>query len=116
MEYPKEQIEELKRYCRGLSAVTEGGVTYLYLQGLPLPTGCQPAECDALLCPQPRDGYPSRLYFSIQIQGLYTRNWNVSNARIVERNWFAFSWRVDTMNPTLAQLLIAHLNGFAKEK
>src|SRR5208337_2625947 len=116
MGYPKEQVEELKRYCQKLNAVTEDGVTYLYLEGLRLPTRCQPVECDALLCPEPKDGYPSRLYFSSQIQGAYTRNWNVSNARIVERNWFAFSWRVDTANPTLTQLLIAHLNGFAKEK
>jgi len=116
MEYPKEQIEDLKRYCKKLSAVTEGGVTFLYLEGLRLPAGCQPAECDALLCPEPKDGYPSRLYFSSQIQGPYTRNWNVSNARIVERNWFAFSWRVEMANPTLSQLLIGHLNGFVKEK
>ena len=116
MDYPREQIEELKQYCRKLSAVTEGGVTYLHFEGLRLPSGCQPAECDALLCPGPRDNYPSRLYFSTQIQGPYTRNWNASNARIAERNWFAFSWRVDIPSLTLTQLLIAHLNGFAKEK
>lgn len=116
MDYPKEQVEELKRYCQKLSAITEGGVTYLYLEGLRLPPGCQPPECDALLCPEPKDGYPSRMYFSSQIQSPYTRNWNVSNARIVERNWFAFSWRVELANPTLPRLLIAHLNGFAKER
>jgi hypothetical protein len=46
----------------------------------------------------------------------FTRNWNVINARIGEKNWFAFSWMVNLTLPTLAQLLIAHLNGFAKEK
>jgi hypothetical protein len=116
MEYPKEQIEELKLYCQKLSAVAESGVTYLYLEGLRLPAGCKPAVCDALLCPAPKDGYPSRIYFSQQIEGPYTRNWNVSNARIAERNWFAFSWRVELANPTLSQLLVGHLNGFAKEK
>jgi hypothetical protein len=114
--YPTEQIEDLKRYCAKLSALPEGQVTFLYMQGLSLPAGCQPSVCDALLCPAARDGYPSRLYLSVKVASPYARNWNCSNARIGERNWFAFSWKVDLNDPTLTQLLIAHLNGFAKEK
>jgi len=116
MEYANQQIEDLKRYCVKLSTLTEGGVTFLYLEGLRLPMGCQPAVCDGLLCPEPKDGYPSRLFLSAQISGPYTRNWNVSNARIGEKNWYAFSWKVDLVGPTLTQVLVAHLNGFAKEK
>ena len=116
MEFPKEQIEELKGYCSKVSALEEGGVTFLYLQELRLPPGCEPTICDALLCPVTRDGYPSRLYFSVQVNPPYIRNWNVSNARIGEKNWFAFSWRVNLAEPTLAQMLVAHLTGFAKEK
>jgi hypothetical protein len=116
MEYPKEQIEELKSYCSKLYAFVEGGVTFLYLEGLRLPDGCNPKVCDALLCPVARDGYPSRLYLSAQVAGPYTRNWNVSNARIGEKNWFAFSWTVKLTSPTLAQMLVAHLTGFTKEK
>jgi hypothetical protein len=116
MGFPSEQTDELKRYCTKLSVLTEGGVSFLLLEGLRLPAGCQPSMCDALLCPVAKDGYPSRLYFSVQVTSVYTRNWNCSNARIGERNWVAFSWKVDQQNPTLPQLLIAHLNGFAKEK
>jgi|SRR5450759_2998867 hypothetical protein len=116
MEYPKEQTDELKRYCAKVSALPEGGVTFLYLEGLRLPAGCTPSVCDALLCSVPKDGYPSRLYFSAKVESPYTRNWNVSGARICEKNWFAFSWRVDIQNPTLAQALLAHLTGFTKEK
>ena len=116
MTYPQEQIEELKRYCSKVSLLTEGVMAFPYLEGLRLPAGCTPAVCDGLLCPSPKDGYPSRLYFSAQINGQYTRNWNVSGARIGEKNWWAFSWKVDLSAPTLAQLLTAHLNGFAKEK
>jgi hypothetical protein len=114
--YPQEQIDELKRYCTKLGSLTEGGVALFSLEGLRLPAGCNPLTCDALLCPVAKDGYPSRLYFSAQISGPYTRNWNVTNARIGEKNWFAFSWKVDLTQPTLAQLVLAHLNGFAKEK
>jgi hypothetical protein len=116
MTYPQEQIDELKGYCDKVSALPEGGVTFLYLQGLRLPAGCEPAVCDGLLCPMERDGYPSRLYLSVQVRSGYTRNWNVSNARIGEKNWFAFSWRANPANPTLAQILISHLTGFIKEK
>lgn len=114
MDYPAEQIEALKPYCAKLGKVAEGGVTLFLLSELRLPAGCTPQTCDALLCPVARDGYPSRLYFSVLVSGPYPRNWNVSNARIAERNWFAFSWRVDLPQSTLVQLLIAHLNGFAK--
>ena len=116
MAYPKEQSDELKPYCKTVSILPEGGIDFLHLEELRLPAGCTPTGCTALLCPVAKDGYPSRLYFSVQITGPYTRNWNVTNARIGENNWWAFSWRVDLSSPTLAQLLIAHLNGFAKEK
>jgi hypothetical protein len=94
-----------------------GSATYLLLEKLRLPEACEPQECDALLRPfTGGDGYPSQLYFSVQIRSSYTRNWNVSNARIGEKNWFAFSWRVNLVSPTLVQMLLAHLTGFTKEK
>ena len=114
MSYPAEQIEQLKPYGDNLSAVTEGGSTYILLENLWLPAGCDPSRCDALLCPTPKDGYPSRLYLSTQVVCGFPRNWNCINARIAERNWFAFSWRVDGSTQTLQELLVAHLAGFAK--
>jgi len=116
MDYPKDQIEALKAYCSKLSALTEANIIYLYLEGLHLPSGCQPQVCDALLCPVQRDGYPSRLFFSEQITPPYPRNWNITNQRIGEKNWWAFSWRVDLPSPTLLEMLLSHLSGFAKEK
>ena len=114
---PKEQTDDLKRYCRSLGYFEEGALVYYLLEGLRLPEGCQPAECDALLCPVERDGYPSRLFFSEKVTCVYTRNWNVSDARIGERNWHAFSWKITLPGTaTLVELLLAHLGGFAKEK
>jgi hypothetical protein len=113
--YPTEQIEELKRYCGKVSGIAEGGGTYLLLEQLRLPNGCEPGSCDALLRPfAGAEGYPSQLYFSAQIKSPFARNWNVSNARICERNWFAFSWRVTLATPTLAHILIGHLTGFTR--
>jgi hypothetical protein len=115
MPYPKEQTDELKGYCKKVSLLPEAGVEFLYLEELRLPAGCNPAVCDALLCPVAKDGYPSRLYFAVQVSSQFARNWN-GTVRIGEKNWSAFSWKVDLASPTLAQLLVAHLNGFAKEK
>ena len=116
MDYPKPQIEELKAYCRKLGELQEGGVTFFSLEGLRLPIGCKPEICDALLCPTPRDQYPSRLFLSIKVKSPYDRNWNCENARIGEKNWFAFSWKVEGTNLTLVQILTGHLLGFTKPK
>lgn len=116
MDYPEPQVEELKRYCRKLGAVQEGGVTFYSLEGLCLPAGCDPPVCDALLCPTSRDQYPSRLFLSVKVKSPYDRNWNRENARIGEKNWFAFSWKVEGANLTLAQILTGHLLGFTKPK
>jgi hypothetical protein len=114
MTYPKEQIDELKRYCLKVSALTEGN-TYFLLEGLRLPAGCEPAVCDALLRPfKGADNYPSLLYFSVKVTAPYSRNWNVLNARICERNWNAFSWNLTLPSPTLAQMLVAHLTALTR--
>lgn len=114
MSYPVDQTDALKPYCNKLSSFEEGGITFLLLEKLKLPDGCTPAECDALLCPVAKDGYDSRLYFEAKIECRYNRNWNAADVRIGQRNWFAFSWRVAPPMATLQDLLIAHLNGFAK--
>jgi hypothetical protein len=116
MDYPKPQIEQLKAYCRKLGVLQEGGVTFFSLEGLRLPTGCEPQICDALLCPTSRDQYPSRLFLSIKVKSPYDRNWNCENARIGEKNWFAFSWNVEGTNLTLLQILTGHLLAFTKPK
>ena len=114
MSYPLEQVEKLKPHCTGLAELTEGGVVYFFLENLRLPDGCDPPRCDALLCPSPKDGYPSRLYFATQVGCGFPRNWNAANVRIGERIWTAFSWKLDGRPLTLEEILIAHLAGFAK--
>ena len=76
------------------------------IENLHLPDGCQPQIVDALLCPTPRDGYQSRLFFSVQITG-QARNWN-GNIRVLERNWFAISWQVPP-GLRLYEILLVHL-------
>lgn len=106
--YPEDQVAELKLLCPDVSRVEEAGCTFLLLPGLYLPEGCNPARTDALLCPTPRDGYASRLFFAERVQSKPERNWNATGVRIAERNWHAYSWKTNP-NLRLAQMVAAHL-------
>ena len=107
MVFPLEQVEALKRITPNLSYAEEGGYPYLLIKQFALPDGCNPAVVDLLLCPRPRDGYSSRLFFPQVISGIPVRNWN-GNLRALERNWCAISWRVPD-NLTLVETLLIHI-------
>lgn len=110
MDLPEDQLNELKVYSSGLALGSEGGTSFIHIPGIKLPPGCSPAECDALLCPTPREGYNSRLYFSSKISSRTPQNWNANSVQILGRNWFAFSWRTPT-GQRLAQMVATHLKG-----
>lgn len=112
MAFAADEIAELLQLVWRVHQAEEGGFTYFLLPELSLPDGCTPAMLDALLCPMARDGYSSRLFVAEQIahRGPGT-NWNALNVRILERNWFAVSWRVNG-GLRLAQLVRGHLDAF----
>ncbi len=111
MHYAEDQLSELKLLCRDVREIQEGGCSFLFLPALHLPDGCTPQSRDAILCPFPRDGYASRLFFAEKIQSNNQCNWNASGVRIAERNWHAFSWQTNA-NLRLAQMIAAHLRAF----
>ncbi len=113
--FPADQIDELRSLCEGVAACEEASVTYLRLAKLALPAGTTPDRVDALLCPTPRDGYSSRLFFALLLASPFPRNWNASNVRIVDANWHAYSWKIDAPGPfRLAQLVSMHLDGLRR--
>jgi hypothetical protein len=105
----EDQIAELKSFCSEVFVGIEGGITYYLLMGFQLKDGCAPSKTDLLLCPTARDGYPSRLFFGERITSSKQQNWHASTFRILERNWFVYSWRLDKPHPRLASMLSAHL-------
>ena len=112
MSLPLDQVEEMKLIASNPLVYTEGGVDFILLSAFSLPDGCCPIISDLLLCPTPRDGYNSRLFFDQKIQpadrpGRQAINWNGS-VRIAERVWHAFSWRTPS-HLRLAQMLSIHL-------
>ena len=110
MSFSTDQVAELKNLCPEVSEVKEADYTYVLLPGLNLPEGCSPARTDALLCPSPREGYVSRLFFSEKVKpgSGPEPNWNSNGVRIAGRNWHAYSWRTSP-NLRLVQMVAAHL-------
>lgn len=100
-------LDELRALCPAAKKFVEAGGVFYLLPDFALPEKASPARCDLLLCATPRDGYDSRLFFPVKPQGPQQLNWN-SEARIVERNWSAYSWRtMPGLRPM--QQLAAHL-------
>src|SRR3569832_144830 len=110
MKLPHDQVVELKSIFSHAGYCEEGGSPFIYIPELILPDGCTPDRVEALLCPTARDGYPSRLFFSAIVSGKKQPSWNSKDVRIIERNWFAYSFRVRE-GLRLAQLVAAHLGG-----
>lgn len=109
MSYPEDQLAELKRLCPDAASGTEGGIVYFLLPGLGLPDGCSVAQADTLLCPTPRDGYSSRLFFDRVVASRQPLNWHMQNVRILDRNWNVYSWKVNRTGLRLAQMVLEHL-------
>lgn len=105
----EDQITELKSFCSEVFVGTEGGITYYLLKDFQLKEGCSPIKTDLLLCPTTRDGYPSRLFFADRITSPKQQNWHASTFRILDRNWFVYSWRLDKPHARLTSMLSAHL-------
>ena len=100
---PSDELEELKRICSGAKEMPEGGITFILLPNL---TISGQGEVDGLLCPQARDGYPTRLFLSRQIPGK-GNNWTPH--RILDRSWTSWSWTGVGAELRLAEILANHL-------
>src|SRR5713101_4471851 len=105
MQIPPDQIEELKAAFPTAFSAEEGGSTFFLIPNFELPAGNSPAVVDVLLCPTAdRHGYPSRLFFAQQVKSPKALNWNTNSVRILERTWYAYSWKVNQPGLRLMQL------------
>lgn len=109
MDISEDQIAELKELCPEVSRAEEGGFTYFLLPKLQLPEGCEPAVCDALLCPSMRDNYPSRLYFRQVVKSKQALNWHMQNIVILGVPWSVYSWKTMPRERRLIQMVAEHL-------
>jgi hypothetical protein len=86
----------------------EGGQVYIYLPALKLPSGCSPAQTDALLCLSQHSGYPTRLFLAHRVNGR-GQNWNTY--RILDREWHSWSWNHIRGDRRPMEILAEHLRG-----
>ncbi len=116
MAWSDNEIEELKKYYSDVMMAEEGGFTYFLIKEVKLPSYCSPSKVDVLLCPMSREGYTSRLFFANKItnnmEGAKTLNWNSNDQRILDRNWHAYSWKINKDDLRLAQMMADHLRAF----
>lgn len=112
--FPQDQIAAVKSVYPEIASASEGGCNYLKILGVKMPDGCNPKTVDVLLCPQPRDGYPSRLFVSARVSHKgKTQNWNPQHAVVIlGSGWWALSWKLAKAENTLLQLIMAHLDAF----
>lgn len=101
---PEDQIGELRHFQSDLQYIEEAGHPYILLKSMKLPDGCEPKECDALLCPDSHLGYEARLLFSTKINSRNQLNWHYS-VNLFGKNWYAFSWQLNNVNLRLIQIL-----------
>jgi hypothetical protein len=111
MNFPEEEINELKSMFPGVCHAQEGPYDYFLIPGLKLPPNCAPDTVDVLLCPNQREGYNSRLYFAEVVQSGKSMNWNAQGVWIMNRAWYAFSWQLQPAERRLSQMVAAHLRG-----
>ena len=108
MDFPEEEVQELKTlFGSDIKSTAEGGLPYFLIPKVRIGT----KEVDAVLCPRPRDGYPSRLYLAQKIEDGSARNWN-GNLLLANRNWFAVSWKLSNEKVRLSQMMALHLRAF----
>jgi hypothetical protein len=106
------QIEALKPLASSVQIATECGEEFFYLTDVTLPDGCSPQKTDILLCPHPRDGYTSRMYFAHKIDCPHMSaqpNWN-GHMYVLDRSWHAFSWRLQPQE-RIINLFAEHIRG-----
>lgn len=104
-------LASLKRFSSEVSTFTDGGLRYIHLPALRLPDGCAPSSCDALLCMDARDGYPTRLFFASRIETKVRElNWNLAPV-VAGAVWQAYSWTgVQSTQPVA--VLMGHVQAF----
>lgn len=106
----EEMLNEVKHlFCPEARVLTEAGLSYVHLPHMKLPTGNSQSSCEALLCLQKRDGYPTRLFLSTALIGK-GQNWTVHN--IFGKAWHTCSWNYVEFMGRPTDVLAQHLRAF----
>jgi len=109
------EIDPIAAMCTGVvERRTEGTDAFIMMEGLRINVRGTVHQRDALLCLNPRDGYPTKLYLSERVPhgGKHAPNWNASLYYILGRKWHSWSWRDVPAKQPSASILADHLEAF----
>lgn len=101
-------LAAMKELCPDAAGFQEAGREYIFLPGLKLPPGRQPATTDGLLCLSEHEGYATRLFLATR-HAEVGGNWK--EFRILDRTWHTWSWNHIPNNQHPLQVLAEHLRG-----
>lgn len=104
-----DRLNEFRVIYPEAKEMSEAGFDYVHIPLLVMPQGNTPAENEALLCPQMRDGYITRLFFLLPIPG---KGDNWTQHHILGRTWHSCSWQNVQQEQSLVQILLGHLEAF----
>jgi hypothetical protein len=101
-----DHLSELQTAYSDAKILSDGGIEYAYIPKLILVNGNNSIEMEALICPQMRDGYSTRLFLSAPVPNK-GQNW--TQHQILGRTWHSWSWKNVPANQSLVQILMGHL-------
>ncbi len=100
------EFEKIKAIHPPAQLHKEGGSPVVLLPALPFKAAGRPVTMDALLHPSSHSGYATRLFFERRIEG---RGGNWTEHRVLERQWWALSWKDVEASLPWPAILFAHL-------
>ena len=105
------ELRPIAALCSGaVRYMEEGGLRYVYMEGLKFYVRGTEKQMNALLCLNyPNSSYPTKLFLPANL-GLGL-NWN-GNAYLLAQPWFSWSWQGVSPNQPPIAILAGHLEAF----
>ena len=100
----------MKTLCDGCRLLREGGNPIVLLPAFPFRSAGRDLQMDLLLHPGAHSGYITRLFFERQVEG---RGANWTKHRVVDREWWAPSWKDVPPTVPWPAMLAEHLRAVA---
>lgn len=110
MSDPTAEFEKLKTLHGSAVLMKEGGIPVVLLPDLPFKAVGKDQKMTVLLHPASHSGYATRLFFERKIEGV-AASWG--EHRVVDRQWWALSWKDVHATLPWPAMLCAHLRAVA---
>jgi hypothetical protein len=110
MSDPATELVKLRELYPAAEIWTDGGKPAVFMPRLQFKAGNTVQTRDALLWPQARENYATRLFLSDRVAGGCAQNWHPYS--ICGRQWYACSWQGVPATLSWIEILANHLRAF----